>query len=92
MTTKVMFVNFGGEEQKASLALLKALRKAGVQSDIYPESAKMKKQMEYANKRAIPYVIIVGESERIERLATVKNMTDGTQEKVAFEQLAEYLQ
>ena len=91
MTTKVMFVNFGGEERKASMGLLKALRAAGIPSDIYPDSAKRKKQMEYANKRAIPFVIIVGESERLEGMATVKNMTEGTQEKVAFEQLADYL-
>ena len=91
MTTKVLFVNFGGEERKASMALLKALRAAGVPSDIYPDSAKMKKQMEYANKRAIPYVIIVGESERTEGVATVKNMAEGTQEKVAFDSLVEYL-
>ena len=91
MTTKVLFVNFGGEERKASMGLLKALRAAGVPSDIYPDSAKMKKQMEYANKRAIPFVIIVGESERTEGVATVKNMAEGTQEKVAFDSLVEYL-
>ena len=91
MTTKALFINFGGEERTASLRLLKAVRAAGIPSDIYPDSAKMKKQMEYANKRAIPYVIIVGESERLEGVATVKNMAEGTQEKVAFEKLAEYL-
>ena len=91
MTTKVLFVNFGGEERKASMGLLKELRAAGVPSDIYPDSAKMKKQMEYANKRAIPFVIIVGESERTEGVATVKNMAEGTQEKVAFDSLVEYL-
>ena len=74
MTTKVLFINFGGEEQKCAMGLLKALRAEGVSSDIYPEAAKMKKQMEYANKRAIPYVVIVGESERVEGVATVKNM------------------
>ncbi len=91
MTTKAIFINFGGEERTASLALLKELRAAGIPSDIYPDSAKMKKQMEYANKRAIPYVIIVGESERTEGVATVKNMTEGTQERVAFEKLVDYL-
>ncbi len=90
LTTKVIFINFGGQERKVSLALLKALRKAGVASEIYPDSAKMKKQMEYANKRAIPFVIIVGESEAAEGVATVKNMLEGTQEKVAFDQLANY--
>ena len=91
MTTKVIFVNFGGAERKVALGALKSLRAAGIPADIYPEAAKMKKQMEYANKRAIPYVIIIGESEAAEGVATVKNMIDGTQEKVALESLAERL-
>ena len=90
LTTKVIFINFGGQERKVSLTLLKALRKAGVASEIYPDSAKMKKQMEYANKRGIPFVVIVGESEAAEGVATVKNMLEGTQEKVAFDKLADY--
>ena len=90
MTTKALFINFGGAERTASLRLLKQLRKSGISSDIYPDSAKMKKQMEYANKRAIPFVIIVGESEAAECVATVKNMAEGTQEKVAFDRLVEY--
>ena len=72
------------------MGLLKALRAEGVSSDIYPEAAKMKKQMEYANKRAIPYVVIVGESERIEGVATVKNMVAGEQTKVPFGELAKW--
>ena len=91
MTTKVLLINFGGEEMKCSMRLLKELRKAGIQSDIYPDAAKMKKQMEYANKRAIPYVVIVGESERIEGVATVKNMVKGEQQKVPFAELASIL-
>ena len=91
LTTKVLLINFGGEEQKTSMQLLKQLRQAGIQSDIYPEAAKMKKQMEYANKRAIPYVVIVGESERLEGVATVKNMAAGEQQKVAFADLAKVL-
>ena len=73
------------------MQLLKQLRQAGIQSDIYPEAAKMKKQMEYANKRVIPYVVIVGESERLEGVATVKNMAAGEQQKVAFADLAKVL-
>ena len=88
---RVLFINFGGAERTASLRLLKQLRKAGISSDIYPDSAKMKKQMEYANKRAIPYVVIIGESEAAEGVATVKNMAAGEQEKVAFDKLADYL-
>ncbi|MBR7129972.1 MAG: histidine--tRNA ligase, partial [Tidjanibacter sp.] len=69
---------------------LKSVREAGVSSDIYPEPAKMKKQMEYANKRAIPYVVIIGESERTEGVATVKNMVVGEQVKVPFGELARW--
>ena len=91
MTTKALLINFGGEERKTALKVLKSLRAAGISSDIYPEAAKMKKQMEYANKRAIPYVIIIGESEAAEGVATVKNMAEGTQEKVAFGKLTALL-
>ncbi len=91
MTTKALLINFGGEERKTALKVLKSFRAAGISSDIYPEAAKMKKQMEYANKRAIPYVIIIGESEAAEGVATVKNMAEGTQEKVAFGELTALL-
>lgn len=91
LTTKVLFINFGGQEMKAAMRLLKQVRAAGISSDLYPEPAKMKKQMEYANKRAIPYVVIVGESEAAEQIATVKNMTTGEQQRVAFGELADAL-
>ncbi len=91
LTTRVIFTNFGGEEQLESLRLLAAVRRAGIPAEIYPEPAKMKKQMEYANKRGIPHVVIVGSQEREQGLATVKNMTDGTQQNVPFAKLAETL-
>ncbi|MBR7102480.1 MAG: ATP phosphoribosyltransferase regulatory subunit, partial [Tidjanibacter sp.] len=90
-TTDVMFINFGGTELGVALRLLGTLRKAGIPSDIYPESAKMKRQMEYANRRAIPYVVIVGESEIGSEVATVKNMTTGEQMSVPFAELATHL-
>ena len=55
------------------------LRKAGINSELYPDSAKMKKQMNYANKKNIPYVVLVGEDEMNSGLLTVKNMKDGSQ-------------
>ena len=91
ITTKVLFVNFGGEEELCALKQIEALRTAGIPSDIYPESAKMKKQMEYANRRGVPYVVIIGESERAEQKATVKNMHSGEQATVTFDELANYL-
>uniref|UniRef100_UPI0040576A21 histidine--tRNA ligase n=1 Tax=Alistipes sp. TaxID=1872444 RepID=UPI0040576A21 len=91
-TTDVLFLNFGGEEQLASLKLLKEVRDRGrISSEIYPEPAKMKKQMEYANRRGIPTVIIIGEEELKEQCATVKDMTTGKQAKVDFLNLALYL-
>ncbi len=91
-TTDVLFLNFGGKEQLASLRLLKEVRDRGrVSSEIYPEPAKMKKQMEYANRRGIPTVIIIGEQELQEQVATVKDMTSGKQSKVDFLNLALYL-
>ena len=90
-TTKVLFVNLGAEEQLASLNIIKGLRDAGIAAEIYPESAKMKKQMEYSNRRMIPYVVIIGSNELQERKATVKNMRTGEQCGVDFDAVVEYL-
>ncbi len=90
-TTKVMFVNLGAEEQMASMEIIRGLRDNGIAAEIYPEPAKMKKQMEYANRRMIPYVVIIGSNELAERKATVKNMRTGEQTCVAFENVCEEL-
>ena len=90
-STRVMFANLGEEEQAASLALLGELRDAGIAAEIYPDNGKMKKQMEYANRRAIPLVVIIGAQERAEREATLKDMRSGKQRKVPFDRLAETL-
>ena len=87
-TTKVLFVNLGEDEKMASLKIMRSLRDAGVATEIYPESAKMKKQMEYANRRMIPYVVIIGSNELQEGKATVKNMRTGEQQTVAFDAVA----
>lgn len=90
-TTKVMFTNFGEEESKASLRYIKALRKAGISAELYPESSKMKKQMGYADAKKIPYVAIVGESELAENLITLKNMVTGEQQKINIDAVIENL-
>ena len=77
--TQVLFVNFGDKEADYCLNVLSELRKAGINSELYPDSAKMKKQMNYANKKSIPYVVLVGEDEMNSGLLTVKNMKDGLQ-------------
>lgn len=88
-STQVLFVNLGSEEEAAVLPLLRQLRDADIAAEIYPESGKMKKQMEYANRRAIPYVVIVGSDELAAGAATVKDMRTGEQRQVAFGALAD---
>ena len=90
-STRVFFTNLGQEEQAAALGLLRELRDAGVAAEIYPDCGKMKKQMEYANRRGIPYVVIVGSQELEAKAATVKDMRSGEQRQVPFGELAEYL-
>ena len=66
-------------ELSTCLNVLSELRKAGINSELYPDPAKMKKQMNYANKKCIPYVVLVGEDEMNSGLLSVKNMKDGSQ-------------
>ncbi|MFR9504181.1 MAG: histidine--tRNA ligase [Rikenellaceae bacterium] len=86
-STKVLFVNLGTNEQEVILPLLRELRNVGVAAEIYPDSAKMKKQMEHANRRGIPFVVIIGSQEIEQQMATVKNMTTGEQQSVTFDAL-----
>ena len=90
-STKVLFTNLGEEEQAAAMPLISELRNAGIAAEIYPDSGKMKKQMEYANRRGIPYVVIIGSDELQRGVATVKNMLSGEQHEVAFGDLASHL-
>ena len=90
-TTRVLFTNLGTAEQAAVLPLLRTLRGEGTSAEIYPEAGKMKKQMEYANRRAIPYVVIVGSQEIEAGAATVKDMRSGEQRQVPFAGLAQAL-
>lgn len=87
-STRVLFVNLGAEEEAAVLPLLRDLRGCEIAAEIYPEAGKMKKQMEYANRRGIPYVVIVGSQELESGAATVKDMRSGEQRQVAFAELA----
>lgn len=86
-STKVMFVNFGAKEEKYCLPLLLKLRKKEVSAEIFPEPAKMKKQMTYANNKNIPYVILVGENEMNKGVLSVKDMNSGEQFEATFDEL-----
>ncbi len=86
VVTQVMFVNFGEKEMRYSLPLLTQMRAAGINAEIYPDAAKMKKQFSYANNKGIPYVIIIGDDEMQNNTVALKNMEAGTQEKVSIEE------
>jgi histidyl-tRNA synthetase len=91
MDTKVLFVNFGEKEVVYILPVLDKLRFRAIASELYPESAKMKKQMSYANNRSIPFVALVGEQEMADGLITLKEMETGKQERLTPDQLVERL-
>lgn len=85
--TQLLFVNFGEAEAAYVLPVLAKVRADGIRAEIYPDSAKMKKQMGYANNKAIPFVAIVGENEMNEGKLTLKNMTTGEQSLVTPDEL-----
>lgn len=85
--TRVLFANFGGEEEKYSLQLLKQVRDAGIAAEIYLDNVKMAKQFKYADAKKIPFVAIIGENERKNNTITLKNMTSGEQNSVSFPEL-----
>ena len=90
-STEVLFINFGDKEALFSLKAIKSLREAGVNSELYPDritnGKHMKKQMNYANKRNIPFVVLVGEEEMNNSLYTLKDMKSGEQKKVSLDVL-----
>tara|TARA_B100000676_G_C18044533_1_gene827037 strand:+ start:437 stop:1783 length:1347 start_codon:yes stop_codon:yes gene_type:complete len=86
-TTDVMFVNFGDKEVNYCLPLLKELRENGISSEIYPESVKLKKQMNYANNKDIKIVVMIGEDEIQSELLSIKYMKTGKQEKLNLKDL-----
>ncbi len=89
--TKVMFANFGEKEELYCLPVVSELRKKGVNAEIFPEGAKMKKQMNYADKKNIPYVVLAGESEMQEQRFTLKNMETGEQKSLTAQDLVSVL-
>lgn len=84
---KVLFVNFGEVEALYCMKALAELRKNNIKSELYPDSAKMKKQMNYANRRDIPFVVIVGTNEIANKKFTLKNMQTGEQQLCSLEEL-----
>jgi histidyl-tRNA synthetase len=88
-TSRLLFLNFGEEEEKLCLQLLTQCRKAGIASEIYPENTKLKKQLDYANKKKIPFVVFIGKDEMNTGKLTLKNMNTGEQELLEINRLIE---
>jgi histidyl-tRNA synthetase len=91
VSTKIMFVNFGTKEEAFCLPVLNRLREAGISSEIYPDAVKMKKQMNYANKKNIAYVVMLGETEMQENKFNLKDMNTGEQTMLTADELIEKL-
>ena len=89
--TQILFINFGEKETEYCLPILSELRAAGIRAEIYPDAAKMKKQMQYANVKAVPFVALVGENEMSAGMVTLKNMTTGEQQMVPAAELLSHL-
>ncbi|MDO5760807.1 MAG: histidine--tRNA ligase [Bacteroidota bacterium] len=90
-STKVLFINFGEKENEACMMVANELRKQEIFCEIYPENAKLKKQMKYANDRHFPFVILIGEEELTNSTCVIKNMTSGEQQVVNTNEIISYL-
>jgi histidyl-tRNA synthetase len=87
----VLFINFGDKEALFSLKAIKQLRAQGIRAELYPDAAKMKKQMTHANKRNIPFIVLVGDEELNSNSFTLKSMISGTQNRFQIEDLIKAL-
>ena len=81
---QVLLVNFGGDNERYALNALKQLREAGVAAELYPDAAKFDKQMKYANKRGMAYVILPGDEERTKEMLSLKNFSTGEQKMLSI--------
>ncbi|RLD37518.1 MAG: histidine--tRNA ligase, partial [Bacteroidetes bacterium] len=90
-STKVMLVNFGEKEGIYSLSVLQQLQEAGIRAELYPDAAKMKKQMKYADQKSIQFVLLIGEQEMETGILTLKDMDSGEHHKLEIEQLIGFL-
>ncbi|MFL5807876.1 MAG: histidine--tRNA ligase, partial [Flavisolibacter sp.] len=88
--TKVLFFNLGDEESKTAYTLLQQVRNAGTAAEIFHEAQKFDKQFKYAEKKNVPFVVIIGSAEVAEKNALVKDLRNGEQQKIPFENLPHF--
>ena len=86
-TSRVLFINFGQRETAYCLPVVAKVRQAGIRAELFPDAAKMKKQMAYANAKQIPFVVLAGDNEMAEGKVTLKDMETGEQTLVSTEEL-----
>ena len=89
--TQLLFVNFGEKEARYSMTMARECRTAGLKTEVFPDSVKMKKQMAYANAKNIPFVAMAGEDEMTKGIVSLKNMETGEQVLVDAKQLVDYI-
>ena len=90
-TTQLLFINFGAKEEAYCLPLVEKARQSGINTEIFPDSVKMKKQMIYANKKNIPFVILVGDEEINQKKITLKDMNSGEQTTLTIVEAIEFI-
>ena len=91
-TSKALFLNFGDKEALYAMQAIGKLRQSGIKVELYPDDTKIGKQFQHADKRGIPFAVLVGEEEIIANEFTLKNLSSGEQQKVDFETLSTFLQ
>jgi histidyl-tRNA synthetase len=90
-STRIMLTNFGGEAESFALGLITRLRQNGINAEIFPENDKIKKQLNFANKKRIPYVLFIGTEELKQGRFALKNMLEGTQEELTVQEVIKKL-
>jgi histidyl-tRNA synthetase len=89
--TKVLLIQFGGIAESVCLNAIRQLRLNGISAEIYPSAEKIKKQMEYANKKQIPFVVLIGDEEVAQSKLILKNMQSGDQQLLTLEEMIQAL-
>jgi histidyl-tRNA synthetase len=90
-STQVLFLNFGEKDEAYILKVLTEVRRAGISAEYYPDAAKLKKQMTYADKKEIPFVVFIGDDEIIGQKVSLKNMQTGDQEQISLSEMIDRL-
>jgi histidyl-tRNA synthetase len=91
-STEVLVVNFGENETSYAINILNLLRDLNVRSEFYPDAAKLKKQIAYADSKKIPYIVIAGEDEINKNSITIKKMSSGEQKKISLSELSVFVE